>query len=131
MPSLSSPRTQFIRWLMLLVLMPFVKCWQSSSFLLSSSLQQRLHCRHGHRDTTLYSVKFKCKANNEDDESLKKESTYKPPVFSNSFKKHLEKVKGTFPDNDKEGIECTGEPAMDPSRMVMDDGIDSEYLSDF
>ena len=40
-------------------------------------------------------------------------------------------MKGAFPDNDKEGIECTGEPAMDPSRMVMDDGIDSEYLSDF
>ena len=81
-------------------------------------------------------VPIKCKANNEDeddDESLKQEasSTYKPPVFSSSFKKHLEKVKGAFPDNDKEGIECTGEPAMDPSRMVMDDGIDSEYLSDF
>eukprot|EP01083_Nonionella_stella_P105119 302208_1 len=103
MPLLSSPRTQFIRWLMLLLFLPFVKCWQSPTFLLSSS-RQHLHCQHRHRDR-LYSIK--CKANNEDededdDESPKKESTYKPPVFSSSFKKHLEKVKGTFPDNDKE-----------------------------
>ena len=56
---------------------------------------------------------------------------YKPPKFSNAFRQHMESIKGKFPTNDDEGVDCTGEPAMDPSRMVMDDGLDSEYLSDF
>lgn len=88
-----------------------------------------MHCQHKNRYVQYYA---NCNAKNEDDdESPKEETSYKPPVFSDSFKKHLEKVKGNFPTNDNEGIECTGEPAMDPSRMVMDDGIDSEYLSDY
>ena len=52
------------------------------------------------------------------------------PKFSQTFRKHMEDVKGNFPANEKEGVDCTGEPSMDPSRMVMDDGLDSEYLSD-
>jgi hypothetical protein len=57
-------------------------------------------------------------------------SQYKRPQFSDSFRKHMEQIKSNFPENEDEGVDCTGEPSMDPSRMVMDDGLDSEYLSD-
>ena len=57
-------------------------------------------------------------------------SQYKKPQFSDSFRKHMEQIKSNFPENEDEGVDCTGEPSMDPSRMVMDDGLDSEYLSD-
>ncbi len=55
---------------------------------------------------------------------------YKRPKFSEAFRKHMEEVKGSFPINEDEGVDCTGEPSMDPSRMVSDNGLDSEYLSD-
>ena len=54
---------------------------------------------------------------------------YKRPVFSDSFRKHMEQVRASFPSND-EGVDCTGEPSMDPSRIV-GEGIDSEYLNDY
>jgi hypothetical protein len=57
---------------------------------------------------------------------------YKRPQFSDAFKKHMEQVMNAFDGDDNgEGIDCTGEPSMDPSRMVMDNGLDSEYLCDF
>jgi hypothetical protein len=56
---------------------------------------------------------------------------YKTPQFSDSFRKHIETVEGSFAINKNEGVDCTGEPSMDPSRMVMDNGLDSEYLNDF
>jgi hypothetical protein len=44
----------------------------------------------------------------------------------------MEKVMNTFDGDDNgDGVDCTGEPSIDPSRMVMDDGLDSEYLFDF
>jgi len=56
---------------------------------------------------------------------------YKKPHFSDSFRKYIETVEGSFTMNENEGVDCTGEPSMDPSRMVMDNGLDSEYLDDF
>jgi hypothetical protein len=60
---------------------------------------------------------------------------YKPATFSKSFLAHMEQVKGGYSNsnnsNNEEGVDCTGEPSMDPSRMVQDDGLDSEYLNDF
>jgi len=68
---------------------------------------------------------------NEPDLKTNKDAKYKPPKFSDSFRRHLEEVTGGFAVNDDEGVNCTGEPSMCPSRMVMDNGIDSEYLDDF
>lgn len=62
---------------------------------------------------------------------------YKPPQFSKSFMEHMERVRqqgnsGTASASaSEEGVACTGEPSVDPSRMVQDDGLDSEYLNDF
>ena len=59
--------------------------------------------------------------------------SYKRPEFSDAFQKHVKHVTSTFLMNhgNEEGVECTGEPSMDPSRMVMDNGLDSEFLNDF
>ncbi|GFH47616.1 predicted protein [Chaetoceros tenuissimus] len=65
-----------------------------------------------------------------DETKLKNITTeYKRPVFSDSFRKHMEQVRASFPSND-EGVDCTGEPSMDPSRII-GEGIDSEYLNDY
>lgn len=56
---------------------------------------------------------------------------YKPPQFSKSFMEHMKKVRGEERADVEEGINCTGEPSIDPSRRVQDDGLDSEYLNDF
>eukprot|EP00979_Chaetoceros_neogracilis_P018188 scaffold10556_cov258-Chaetoceros_neogracile.AAC.33 len=66
-----------------------------------------------------------------DDEEAPSKTSYKQPQFSESFRKHMEAVNSSFPVNNGEGVDCTGEPSMDPSRMVMDNGLDSEYLEDF
>jgi len=63
-------------------------------------------------------------------DTLKSNYRYKPPQFSDAFQKHMQEIKETFPVNDDDGVDCTGEPSIDPSRMVMDDGLDSEFLSD-
>eukprot|EP00571_Detonula_confervacea_P005348 CAMPEP_0172314400 /NCGR_PEP_ID=MMETSP1058-20130122/22435_1 /TAXON_ID=83371 /ORGANISM="Detonula confervacea, Strain CCMP 353" /LENGTH=96 /DNA_ID=CAMNT_0013028259 /DNA_START=270 /DNA_END=557 /DNA_ORIENTATION=+ len=66
-----------------------------------------------------------------------KQYGYKPPAHSESFLRHLESVDSSWPfdpnDNNDEsdisrdektyknndgGVRCTGEPAMDPSRML-------------
>jgi hypothetical protein len=66
------------------------------------------------------------------DEKIWLKTEYKRPQFSSTFLQHLEEVKASFPDKiDGEGVDCTGEPSQDPSRIVMDDGIDSEYLGDY
>jgi hypothetical protein len=73
-------------------------------------------------------------SNNNNHQLLGDHSTpsYKRPEFSESFKKHMEKVMNTFDGDDNgDGVDCTGEPSIDPSRMVMDNGLDSEYLFDF
>lgn len=73
----------------------------------------------------------------ENSSSLSSWSSYqkRPPKFSDAFIRHMEQVINTFENNQYsgagEGVECTGEPSMDPSRMVMDNGLDSEYLLDF
>jgi len=56
---------------------------------------------------------------------------YKPPKFSQSFLKHMEQVRKSRVYNNEEGVECDGEPSVDPSRMVQDNGLDSEYLNDY
>lgn len=46
---------------------------------------------------------------------------YKPPNQSSSFLQHLEQVRLAWPDKqdgDEEGVECSGEPAVDPSRIM-------------
>ena len=65
------------------------------------------------------------------DEEVSSKDSYKQPLFSESFRKHMETVNKSFPSNNGEGVDCTGEPSIDPSRMVMDNGLDSEYLDDF
>jgi hypothetical protein len=56
---------------------------------------------------------------------------YKKPQFSKSFMEHMKKVRGEERADVEEGIDCTGEPSIDPSRRVQDDGLDSEYLNDY
>ena len=75
--------------------------------------------------------------NNEDDTSNSdRDSTirYSPPKHSKEFLRHLESVKSSWPYNDDEdvadqakddvlsnseyGVYCTGEPSIDPSRML-------------
>lgn len=59
-------------------------------------------------------------------------SDYKPPQHSSTFLQHLEQVRGAWPDKqkeDEEGVECTGEPAIDPSRIVQAaSGDDSNWM---
>mmetsp|Transcript_10585 Transcript_10585/g.21350 ORF Transcript_10585/g.21350 Transcript_10585/m.21350 type:complete len:172 (+) Transcript_10585:655-1170(+) len=58
---------------------------------------------------------------NDDPGSDTTSSDYKPPQHSSNFLQHLEQVRGAWPDkqeDDEEGVECTGEPAVDPSRIV-------------
>lgn len=60
---------------------------------------------------------------------------YTPPKFSASFLAHMQEVKvqklGKSADTNAEGIQCDGEPPIDPSRLVQDDGIDSEFLNEY
>ena len=65
-------------------------------------------------------------------ETEKDKYNYQPPIFSESFLEHLAQVKGSIgTSRGKDGVECEGEPAIDPSRMVQDDGLDSDFLNDF
>jgi hypothetical protein len=65
-------------------------------------------------------------------EPISDTTDYKRPQFSSAFIRHLEQVKASFPDKmEGEGVDCAGEPSQDPSRLVMDDGLDSEYLGDY
>ena len=49
---------------------------------------------------------------------------YQPPQHTSSFLEHLGQVKSAWPDTgddagtDEEGVECTGEPSIDPSRTI-------------
>ena len=49
---------------------------------------------------------------------------YQPPQHTSSFLEHLGRVKSAWPDTgddagtEGEGIECTGEPSIDPSRTI-------------
>jgi lipoyl(octanoyl) transferase len=49
---------------------------------------------------------------------------YQPPQHTSSFLVHLGQVKSAWPDTgddsgtDGEGVECTGEPSIDPSRTI-------------
>ena len=49
------------------------------------------------------------------------DSQYQPPKHTSSFLEHLESVRSSWPDTDgssKEGVDCTGEPSVDPSRTI-------------
>lgn len=49
------------------------------------------------------------------------DSQYQPPNHTSSFLEHLESVRSSWPDTvdtDKEGVDCTGEPSVDPSRTM-------------
>ena len=49
------------------------------------------------------------------------DSQYQPPTHTSSFLEHLESVRSAWPDTDgssKEGVDCTGEPSVDPSRTM-------------
>ena len=49
------------------------------------------------------------------------DSQYQPPKHTSSFLEHLESVRSGWPDTDgssKEGVDCTGEPSVDPSRTM-------------
>ena len=112
---------------------------QNLSFVISSSWIYCSRCRTSH----------KCKENGDDIEMKSRELIdknkkiqhpikpnkykYQAPKFSDSFMDHLADVKeGSKNINDDEGVECDGEPSIDPSRTVTDDGfLDSEYLSDY
>jgi len=50
---------------------------------------------------------------------------YKPPSHSNDFLEHLQSVKSSWPDNE-EGVHCTGEPSIDPSRILQSVVVDGE-----
>ena len=50
---------------------------------------------------------------------------YNPPSHSNDFLDHLQSVKSSWPDND-EGVYCTGEPSIDPSRILQSVVVDGE-----
>ena len=68
--------------------------------------------------------------------------SYKPPVQSESFRKHLESVESSWPYDSEDaandsnggsnkvdsdgGVQCTGEPSMDPSRMIQNVLLDGE-----
>ena len=68
---------------------------------------------------------------NENDE-YKGENSYVSPTYSQSFLKHLSSVQNSYDMSSQgEGIDCTGEPSIDPSRTIQDNGLDSEWLEDF
>ena len=48
------------------------------------------------------------------------DSQYRPPKHTSSFLEHLESVRSSWPDSgsSKEGVDCTGEPSVDPSRTI-------------
>lgn len=49
------------------------------------------------------------------------DSQYRPPKHTSSFLEHLKSVRSSWPDTvdtDKEGVDCTGEPSVDPSRTM-------------
>mmetsp|Transcript_18938 Transcript_18938/g.28076 ORF Transcript_18938/g.28076 Transcript_18938/m.28076 type:complete len:115 (+) Transcript_18938:110-454(+) len=79
---------------------------------------------------THYFIARSSLGDDQDPDPDEKANCYKQPQFSDSFRKYIETVEDSFPMNDDEGVDCTGEPSMDPSRMVMDNGLDSEYLND-
>lgn len=58
---------------------------------------------------------------------------YTAPVHSTSFLSHLESVRNERENDYSEysGVKAFGEPAMDPSRLVRDCGLDSEWLDDY
>ena len=88
--------------------------------------------------------------NNEDDTS-NSDSTirYSPPKHSKEFMRHLESVKSSWPYNDDDadnededvadqtkddvlsnseyGVYCTGEPSIDPSRMLQGISEDDQH----
>jgi hypothetical protein len=85
-----------------------------------------------------YDVFSTSQTNNSSEESrnmnepISARTDYKGPQFSSAFLRHLVQVKASFPDKmEGEGVDCAGEPSQDPSRLVMDDGLDSEYLGDY
>lgn len=74
-----------------------------------------------------------------------KQYCYKPPTHSDSFLNHLESVKSSWPYDPNEdneeisktgthefnnlsdgGVRCTGEPSIDPSRMLQSVVVDGE-----
>jgi len=66
---------------------------------------------------------------------IDKIENYKPPKFSPSFLAHrnslADKHFSTYQyETIDEGVRCPGEPAMDPSRFVKDNGLDSEWLEE-
>jgi hypothetical protein len=67
----------------------------------------------------------------EEDNNKNRTTTYEPPKFSPSFLKRMEQVRASWPttsENDG-GVECTGEPAMDPSRQIQTlDLEDSDWM---
>eukprot|EP00978_Attheya_sp_CCMP212_P013747 scaffold34597_cov43-Attheya_sp.AAC.2 len=67
----------------------------------------------------------------QDDDHNNRSTAYEPPKFSPSFLKRMEQVRAswpTTPENDG-GVECTGEPAMDPSRQIQTlDLEDSDWM---
>ena len=57
---------------------------------------------------------------------------YTAPTFSQSFLSHLEAVRNEWYDSfDNSGVKAVGEPSTDPSKMVQDSGLDSEWLDDY
>ena len=70
-----------------------------------------------------------------DEDNSEGTTQYSPPKHSESFLRHLESVKSSWPYNDgsgedvadqtkdvssnsEDGVYCTGEPSIDPSRML-------------
>eukprot|EP00591_Stephanopyxis_turris_P010635 CAMPEP_0195529278 /NCGR_PEP_ID=MMETSP0794_2-20130614/31751_1 /TAXON_ID=515487 /ORGANISM="Stephanopyxis turris, Strain CCMP 815" /LENGTH=104 /DNA_ID=CAMNT_0040660559 /DNA_START=233 /DNA_END=547 /DNA_ORIENTATION=+ len=54
---------------------------------------------------------------------------YTPPKFSPSFQAHMTSF--TTATSTTEGVDCTGEPSIDPSRAAHNSGgMDSEWFED-
>ena len=61
---------------------------------------------------------------------------YIPPEHSSSFLRHLEEVRASWPDQnagedaEAEGVACSGEPSIDPSRQIQAscEGDDANWM---
>jgi len=64
------------------------------------------------------------------DDELTNSTKYTTPMFSESFLKHRADVVSSWPSGGdiEDGVQCTGEPAVDPSRELQGDEGDSEWM---
>jgi hypothetical protein len=58
------------------------------------------------------------------------ESTFRtppPPAVSTSLQRHVRAMRDSWPVQDEsEGVSCTGEPAVDPTRQILQENVENE-----